>query len=245
MIKNNIVTLIGVAIASIVFFGCEKDDNCTRGVGSMTSRELILSSFTEIDLEGSSNVEISYGESQKVMAYGQSNIIDKVSLVVKDQKWDVYLQSGCFSDYDLWFELILPKLTKVVLSGSGHLLINDFINQGDLELSNSGSGDINLNKFSGCENLVAQISSSGSVILNKSWDGLNDQVIDISGSGNYRAYDVSTKRCTVRISSSGLCEVSVEEELSVNISGSGSVYYRGVPSVSASISGSGVVQQVD
>ena len=65
--------------------------------------------------------------------------------------------------------------------------------------------------------------------------------INISGSGNVRAFGLDTKSTYVRISGSGNSEVTVQDYLNVTISGSGSVYYKGNPDIEANISGSGTI----
>ena len=83
-----------------------------------------------------------------------------------------------------------------------------------------------------------EISGSGQILLSGS---AHDHNIDISGSGDVRAYGLVTQNTWVRISGSGNSEVTVLEYLNVNVSGSGSVYYKGNPDIQANISGSGTI----
>jgi hypothetical protein len=67
----------------------------------------------------------------------------------------------------------------------------------------------------------------------------------ISGSGRVRAADLEANTCDVKIAGSGSVEIHVKSELNANISGSGSVDYKGSPNhVNANSSGSGKVRKI-
>jgi hypothetical protein len=67
----------------------------------------------------------------------------------------------------------------------------------------------------------------------------------ISGSGKVLAADLQANSCEVRISGSGDVEINVKDQLDANISGSGSVSYRGNPGkVNSHASGSGRISKM-
>ena len=67
----------------------------------------------------------------------------------------------------------------------------------------------------------------------------------ISGSGKVLAAELETNRCDVRITGSGDVEINVKDELDANITGSGSVSYRGNPKkVNTHSAGSGKVRKI-
>ena len=73
----------------------------------------------------------------------------------------------------------------------------------------------------------------------------NEVKTNISGSGKVLAANLETNKCEVRISGSGDVEINVKSELDANISGSGSVSYKGNPShVNSHASGSGHVRKM-
>jgi hypothetical protein len=88
----------------------------------------------------------------------------------------------------------------------------------------------------------SEISGSGQIYVSGS---TYEHSINISGSGNIRAFPLTTQRTYVKISGSGNSEVSVEDYLDVNISGSGNVFYKGNPQINTHISGSGNVVKVN
>lgn len=145
------------------------------------------------------------------------------------------------------------------VSGSGSLTL-DIEASGDVEAGVSGSGRMNLSGR--CESLESDVAGSGKVVLSttirQSADfgvsgsgkieakGTADQVkAAIAGSGKVLAADLETNLCEVKISGSGDVEINVKHELEVNITGSGSVSYRGSPKkVNSHASGSGRVRKI-
>lgn len=145
------------------------------------------------------------------------------------------------------------------VSGSGSMTL-DVEAKGDVDAKVSGSGDLVLKGH--FESLESDVSGSGKVVLDAMIDEGADFSIsgsgkieargqaefakaNISGSGKVLAADLKTNRCEVRISGSGDVEISVADELDANISGSGSVSYRGNPrKINSHAAGSGKVRKI-
>jgi hypothetical protein len=145
------------------------------------------------------------------------------------------------------------------VSGSGSLLL-DIDASGSVEGDVSGSGEINLKGK--CKSFDSDVSGSGKVDLSLTVmntadfsvsgsgkieaDGTaSDVKATISGSGKVLAANMETNRCEVRISGSGDVEINVKNELDANISGSGTVGYKGNPGkINSHSSGSGKVNKL-
>jgi hypothetical protein len=145
------------------------------------------------------------------------------------------------------------------VSGSGNMKV-DVEASGDMESDVSGSGNIELRGT--CNSFESDVSGSGQVrvTLNASGDadfgvsgsgkiearGSASKVkANISGSGKVLAADLETNSCEVRITGSGDVEINVKNELDANITGSGSVRYRGNPSkINSHSAGSGSVRKL-
>lgn len=145
------------------------------------------------------------------------------------------------------------------VSGSGSLSL-EVEASGDVEASVSGSGDLDVKGH--FESFESHVSGSGKIVLDARIDETAEFSISgsgkieasgeaeavkahISGSGKVLAADLETQRCNVRISGSGDVEINVTDELDANISGSGSVSYRGSPKkINSHASGSGKVRKI-
>lgn len=145
------------------------------------------------------------------------------------------------------------------VSGSGRLEVTADAS-GDVDADVSGSGTIKLTGK--CQSFDSDVSGSGRILLEQSVardasfgvsgsgrieaSGSAATVrATISGSGRVYASNLETDKCSVRISGSGDVEISVKSELDANISGSGSVSYKGNPEhVNSHSSGSGRVRKM-
>jgi len=144
------------------------------------------------------------------------------------------------------------------VSGSGSLELEADV-KGSLDADVSGSGNIDMKGR--CRNFDSHVSGSGRIVLAINVDedasfgvsgsgkiqasGTAQMVkTNISGSGRVQAADLEANQCEVRISGSGDVEINVKNELTANISGSGSVTYKGNPNkINSHASGSGKVRK--
>lgn len=154
---------------------------------------------------------------------------------------------------------ITTKDINLNVSGSGNMKV-EVEASGELESDVSGSGNIDLKGT--CSSFNSDVSGSGrvNVSLRASGDaefgvtgsgkieatGSADKVkTSISGSGRLLAANLETNSCEVRITGSGDVEINVKNELDANITGSGSVRYKGNPSkVNSHSAGSGSVRKL-
>lgn len=153
---------------------------------------------------------------------------------------------------------ITTSRLNVSVSGSGTLTLDADVS-GDVDANLSGSGKLNLKGK--CRDFDSSISGSGKMevaltIAERANFGVSgsgkvtasgtaqEAKATISGSGRVLAADLVVDRCDVRISGSGGVEINVNKELDANISGSGSVSYKGNPAhVNSHSSGSGSVRK--
>lgn len=153
---------------------------------------------------------------------------------------------------------ITTSRLNLSVSGSGSLVIDADVS-GDVEASLSGSGRL---EYKGkCRAYDSSVSGSGKMDLNlaisekaefgvsgsgkvRASGSAQEVKATISGSGQVLAGNLVVDRCDVRISGSGDVEINVNKELDANISGSGTVTYKGNPShVNSHASGSGKVRK--
>lgn len=237
VLKRTMLLVILVTVLDSCSLGV--NSNCIEGEGTITTETLPLSDFEEIDLAISSNVTITQGAIQEVKAIGHPNIIAKLNTSVLNNIWTIELEDGCYNNYDLAIEIIVPNIKFVKVRGSGDIVINDFSNQSSLETIISGSGDITLNAFEGVTIYNAALSGSGSIQANNDISTLDALNLTISGSGKYYGFGISSSSATVEVSGSGKAELTAIDNLNVNINGSGSVSYKGTPEITQNITGSG------
>ncbi len=239
MKKAIIVT--GIIVGITLLSGCDYGYYIV-GEGPIVTETLELDAFTGINMLGAEDVEISYGDVQEVTVSGQANIIARIKTKVYGDTWDMELERGRYRNYDLKYFITLPRINTIKNDGAARVVVNDFINEGDLDITINGAGDVTLNRLENTENLFIAIDGLGHIECRDEMPSLQYLDIYITGSGDFKGYPAETKNCVIDIDGAATCEVSVEAELQVHIDGSGVVHYKGNPSISQQISGLGVVE---
>jgi hypothetical protein len=154
---------------------------------------------------------------------------------------------------------ITSRKLDLSVSGSGQLHVDATV-ENELETSVSGSGRLEVS--GSCRSFDASVSGSGRIVTSTNITGraevsvsgsgkveasgkANEIEAHISGSGKILAANLEVDKCEVRISGSGDVEINVKSDLDANISGSGSVTYKGNPThVNSHASGSGHVKKM-
>jgi putative autotransporter adhesin-like protein len=129
---------------------------------------------------------------------------------------------------------------RVTVSGNGKISA-DRLKTESLVIKNSGIAKVAL------ENIVAEkfyssFSGLGSV---RAKGSVCNAELRISGAGSFLLEELETSHCKVRINGAGKVRIHAKESLETNISGAGSVYYKGMPQRSGRTSGSGRVRRID
>lgn len=167
-----------------------------------------------------------------VYASGSGNIIAQT--ILKGDNMDIRVSGSGNIEAE-----ISAADVNARVSGSGDLMLKGKVRSMDSDIS--GSGKIT---FDGAiaGRLDIGISGSGRFLASGSADEIKSS---ISGSGKINAADLMVDKCDVRISGSGDVVVNVKSVLRTNISGSGSVTYKGNPSqLDSHSSGSGKLRKM-
>ena len=203
------------------------------GSGNISYVNRDVDTFDSIELEVPGNLYITQGEHQPLRIEGDDNVlqvlhtdvIDKMLIIDSDER---ILPTSPINIYASAEEI------RKLSSGLGNIISQSQINSDTLEVDVTGSGSSNLSL--NVVELDTAISGSGDVCLNGVAKVHNSV---ISGSGNVRAFDLSTEMTDIIVSGSGNAQVTVLNNLDVNILGSGVVYHKGNATVTSNISGSG------
>ncbi|MDA3821961.1 MAG: DUF2807 domain-containing protein [Bacteroidales bacterium] len=239
--KTNKLIIMAVAVVGMVLTSCQKDIFYNEGHGNIISQTLELDDFTGINMLGAEDVEISYGEVQEIVVTGHANIIDRIKSNVFNSTWDIELERGSYRNYDLKYYITTPQINMIKNDGAAKVVVNDFVNQGDLSITIDGAGDIELNRMENTENLYITVDGVGHIKVLDEFPSLQLLDIYITGSGDFSGYPAVTNECFIEIDGAAKCEVSVVEHLDVIISGAGVVHYKGQPTINQDVSGLGTV----
>ena len=133
----------------------------------------------------------------------------------------------------------VKNLNELQVNSGGKIISENSIAADYISLAVSGSGGIDLDLKG--NNVKTEISGSGNVTL-KGYASTNDIVM--SGSGSLNSYACELENAKVKMSGSGVCELSASASLDATVLGSGSVKHKGnTKSVTKKVYGSGAVDR--
>jgi len=231
-------TLLALLLFSTITLSCQNFfPPGVQGEGPVIERSLDLKEFESILLSIAADVNLSQGLEQKVVVRGQENILDLLTLDIREGEWAIGFKEPASSYEKLVIDITLPEIKNLGISGSGDIIgTNFFTDLEDVSLVISGSGDIELELRA--ESIDCTVSGSGNMRLT---GRVLAQKINITGSGEVDSDALRSDRCQISITGSGDSKVQVMKALDISIVGSGDVYYWGSARVHTKIIGSGDV----
>jgi len=210
------------------------------GNGNIRTEKRNTGNFSAVKTSGSIDIEINSGDAISVSVENDDNLLQYVVTEVKNGALNVYYEDGYSINNDhVKVYVTVPSLDKVGVSGSGDITTQGILkNSKQIEMNVSGSGSIK----AAVDAPAIDISVSGSGDVSVSGH-TKDFTSSTSGSGDINCGGLESENARVKIIGSGNAHVFASVHLSVDIVGSGDVYYRGNPSSpEIHTAGSGSVQ---
>ncbi len=212
------MVLTGLADTADAFpFG--KRHKGIRGSGDLETRELDLDTFTELELGGAFDINVTIGDEQKVEVTIDDNLWDNLVTDVRRGTLELDWDENCRPDDDCEVNIVVTELEAMTIKGAGDVAITDFRGE-RFEFDLYGAGDLVM-------------------------DGEVDELaINISGAGDIDTRDLIAREVDVTISGAGNAEVHVTESLEGRVSGVGNLTYYGDPEHKRTrVSGIGNIRQ--
>ena len=135
----------------------------TQGSGNVISEQREVPPFNEISLRGTGNIILTQGGNQFVEIRTDDNIMPLVTTEVKGRKLIIGTKGNIVRSTELTFDIIIPEIIGLYVSGSGNIEGNETIRCEDIDLKVSGSGGVNI--FLIAEDIDSKISGSGKIKL--------------------------------------------------------------------------------
>ncbi len=206
-------------LCMFLFVSCSKDS--IRGSGTTRTESRNVEQFTSIHTNGNIDVNVSYGNTQKVTLRGYENLLSITETKVTGNVLNIQFVNYYNvrnSNVEVFVEL--PALQETYINGDA---------------------DIRVDGFNGGSNFFAHINGSGNTYISNC--SYTNTELNVNGSGNIYAHGLSCRSGDLSITGSGDIELSCEQFLNARISGSGDIRYWGQPSLNVNISGSGTVKK--
>lgn len=235
----------------VVFLaGCNADDDdwnpgVVKGNGELESTYYFMDDFYQVEIQDEFFVTLVQDSTWKIELSGESNIIPHITIFVTNNAYQPGILTLKFQD-DMRLNptekinVVIHHrgLEKVSLIGAGG--VTGFNNSNHIHYDLSGSGIFDVRVF--CYELDITAAGVGEIYLQGDAD---ESYMTVSGLCDVYAESLNVKRCWSTITASGKAKkyLKVDDELNVDISGTGYIYYSGDPVVLVDISGTGLVQK--
>jgi hypothetical protein len=274
--KNHILSIFILLLFST---SCSLIDSvCKDGKGELIGQERTLSTFTAIESRGSFKVNLFQDSSikvQSVIVVAQESIIDLIQTRISGQSLIIDTDECYNTNEEVTITIRTPALSQIILAGSGEIILQDTVRQSNIELILDGSGNIQTRSnfpIIASTSCITRLKGSGTMelefdtttLVNASLEGSGTIILrgeahqnnlNISGSGNIKAFDLPVLISTAEIIGSGIIELTATDKdstiitsraiLNAQVSGSGTIRVKGNAGIQWNVSGSGKIERVD
>ena len=198
-------------------------DQGISGNGKVVEEIRDLDGFTGVKVSSGIDVYLSQGSNFEVKVEADENLHEVIltelegkMLLVKTERVNIRNAKS------KKVHVTLPQLTALKISSAGDLVGQTPFNCEDLRISISSAGDLSLEVEA--KRIDLDISSSGDASISGTADEFN---VDLSSAGDLSAFDLIAGKVDVDVSSAGDASVHATDEISMNASSAGNIYYRG------------------
>jgi len=204
------------------------------GNGDVTDEIRDLEGFSGIHVSSGIDVYLSQGEEYLVKVVADENLMEIIRTEVKGKVLEVGVEHpGIRRAESKRVYVTMPELDRLKISSAGDCMGETPFHCGDLDIDISSAGDLKIEVYA--DRIHLDISSSGDASIKGE---TNEFEASLSSAGDLDAFDLEAKNVTVDVSSAGDARVFATEELRMNASSAGNIYYRGSAKVVKSHSSS-------
>lgn len=224
---------------SSLFAGCDDFTQSKSGNGDVMKETRKVSDFKAIDVSGAFEIVLKQGQSTEVTVEADANLLPVVRTEVSGGTLVIETKQPVRHYKTLKVYVTFRELESIDISGAVDMVSDGRLNLKDLAVRSSGATESRLDLQAGTIGLdcsgASKINLSGTATTLK---------LDLSGASEIHAYGLTAGDCFVDISGAGNAEVTVTKKLKTDVSGAGSIRYKGSPEeVDNSISGAGSVSK--
>lgn len=225
---------------STIFAGCHM--RYTHGNGNVVKQDRTVSSFNGIDVSGAFDVYLKQGDNEAVTVEAEENLLPYIRTEVVDGTLIIETKDRPFHNTTKMTVYVTIKgLKSIDLSGATDIETQNKLNLSDLKIDISGASEAKLD-FA-VQKLNLDCSGASKILLTGSAVNVT---MDLSGASKLLAFDMPAESYSISLSGAGKAEINVSKKLSADISGAGTIKYKGSPAeIDQEVSGAGSIKKVD
>ena len=226
----------------VVLFSACNSIRILQGEGVPVLRVFDTDAFHAINLSGFFAIDFTRADDFSVRIVMQENLLERHEVQVRNGNLTISnnIRGGVSFGYTPRMYIFAPYLTHITLAGSVIAINWDEIRTDSLDITTSGfaSLDIPIN----VEHLT--INASGSSILQLS--GIASYAsVNITGFVNVIAQELRAESVEINGSGSARMNITVSNNLDVDLRGFANVQYIGNPTIASRFSGSARLERID
>ncbi len=218
------------------------DFEYTKGSGNIISETRSVSTFTEISVGGSFDVEIRTGPATEVRVEADDNVIKYIETTVSGNTLKIRTENNHgFSNTHMKVYITVPTLTAIKASASADVIVDGILTSKEkIFFKTSSSADIKAEIDA--PEVETEASSSSSITLRGKTKTYRATA---SSSADIKTWDLLSENTSAKASSSATIKLHASVSLDAKASSSADIVYHGAATLNQSVSSSGSVKKRD
>jgi hypothetical protein len=224
-----------VAVLIVFLFVSNACATNKPGNRDIVAIEQILVPFKELKINADAVVRLYTSQEYRTVVSADSNLIRYVKIVesrkknlleinIKQPIVQLFSWGGIYDFTEFTVDIYCPTLKSISYGGGAFFEFTDTLITPALKIDSSGLGGI-AGRVE-CESLSIWMHGRGDIAI----DGnAKNTFIDAAGTGNFTGNEFRTSYAAVKIRGTGNVNIWVEDYLTVNRSGMGTLIYKGKP----------------
>lgn len=195
--------------------------------------------FTGIKAGDAYNIKITQSDANSVNVKASESAQSQIKTEVKDGILVITTEGNIKGDDDITISVSMKTLNSLDISGASDVKSENQLTCDKLNITTNGAGDIHLDLKA--TDIKVDVSGAGDLTLKGTAQTLD---ATISGAGNLKASNLETLKIKAKVSGAGDAKVNAVQGLDADVSGAGSIIYKGNPTDrNVNISGAGSVRE--
>ena len=212
----------------------------TSGDGNVLKETRKVSTFDAIDVSGAFDIIIKQGVAEEVTVEADANLLPIIRTEVVGGTLKIETRKPVHHVTVMKIYVTVKDLKRIDVSGAVDIQTDGRLTVPELSIDGSGASDAKMD-------IAVQklkLDCSGASKLKFSGTAV-DVNMDLSGASDIFGFDLAAENYDIQISGAGTAQINVSKKLHAEISGAGSVKYKGSPTeVDQSVSGAGSIKKV-
>ena len=210
------------------------------GDGNVLKETRKVGPFSSIEVSGAFDIILKQGATEEVTVETDGNILPVIRTEVVGNILKIETKKQVHHTTVLKVYVTIKDLKMIDVSGAVDIQTDGRITVPELSIDGSGASDAKMD-------IAVQklkLDCSGASKLKFSGTAV-EVTMDLSGASDIFGYDLVAENYDIDISGAGNAQINVSKKLRAEISGAGSVKYKGSPTeVNQEVSGAGSIRKV-